>query len=223
MVDRRARRPRARCRPRSSSSTTSPPRSAPDEILVEVRVPEAHRLGRALREVQPGGAGVVDRRGGGGRAGRRRLDRRGPGRADEHGLDPDAGDAASSRRWSGSRPRPRPITRGGRARGGGHAARRPTATPTPSTASTWPGCSPAGRCGGRWRLGWTHGRGRRLRRRGGVRRLEGGTVVKLENSFTVAAPIWTRCGRPARPGEGRAVHAGRHPHRGRRATRSPAR
>ena len=34
------------------------------ELLVEIRVPKLRGLGHALREVQPGGAGVVDRRGG---------------------------------------------------------------------------------------------------------------------------------------------------------------
>ena len=60
----------------------------PDEILTSIRVPKlGDGLVVALREVQPGRAGVVDRRRG--RAGQalERLDRRGADRADQHGLD----------------------------------------------------------------------------------------------------------------------------------------
>ena len=50
--------------------------------------PEAHRLGRALREVRPGRPPVADRRGRGDRARRGRHHRRGADRADQHGLTP---------------------------------------------------------------------------------------------------------------------------------------
>ena len=69
--------------------------------------PQAHRLGRALREVRPGRPPVADRRGRRDRPGRRRHDRRGAGRADQHGLHAAAGAARSRRRWPGSR---RPTT-----------------------------------------------------------------------------------------------------------------
>ena len=53
--------------------------------------PEAHRLGRALREVRADRAPVADRRGRGRGAGRRRHHRRGPDRAHQHGHHPAAG------------------------------------------------------------------------------------------------------------------------------------
>ncbi len=65
---------------------------AADEVLTAIRVPKlGDGLVVALREVQPGRPGVVDRRGGRGGAPRQRIDRRGPDRADQHGLDAAAG------------------------------------------------------------------------------------------------------------------------------------
>ena len=63
--------------------------------------PQAHRLGRALREVRPGRPPVADRRGRGDGPDGRRHHRRGAGRADQHGLDADAGVARSRRRSPG--------------------------------------------------------------------------------------------------------------------------
>ena len=116
------RRPAARRRWRSTPSSSSPGRGGErtvaaadffedlfetavgeDELLTADPDPEAHRLGRALREVRPGRAPVVDRRRRGGRAGRRRHDRRGADRADQHGLHAAARDRGRGRPSSGSR------------------------------------------------------------------------------------------------------------------------
>ncbi len=96
-------------------------------------------LGLPLREVQPGRAGLVDRRGGRGRAALERLDRRGPDRADQHGDDAAAGRSGRGR-----------ARRGRRFDGGHHGpaphrpprapARRATSTGRRTTASTWPAC-----------------------------------------------------------------------------------
>ena len=73
------------------------------------------RLGLPLREVPPDRAVLGDRRGRGCRAPGQRLDRRGPGRADQHGGDPVAGAVdveqalAGADPWTAS-PRP-PSTR----------------------------------------------------------------------------------------------------------------
>ena len=67
--------------------------------------PEAARaVGHALREVQPGGAGVVDRRGRRGGPAGGRAHRRGADRADQHGPDPAAGARPSRRRWPARTP-----------------------------------------------------------------------------------------------------------------------
>ena len=68
---------------------------------------EVHRLGCALREAQPGRAGVVDRRGRGGRAGQRRHDRCRSGRPDQRRRRP-----AACRRRRGGSGRPARVRRG---------------------------------------------------------------------------------------------------------------
>ena len=106
--------------------------------------PEAHRLGRPLREVRPGGPPVADRRGRRHGEGRRRHDQRGEDRAHQHGLDgaPGLGDRGGpggrrghrGRRTRGCRPggrRHQPAERPERRlrlpqapRDGAHAPRR---------------------------------------------------------------------------------------------------
>ena len=90
-----------------------------DEILTAIRVPEARRLGVALREVRAGGAPVADRGGGRGGQDRRRHDQRGPDRPGQHGLHRPAGHGhrAGTRRSAGHRGR---RTRGVRPGGRGH-------------------------------------------------------------------------------------------------------
>ena len=83
---------------------------APDELLREIRVPEDGRQRLRVREVQPAGPGLRDRRR---RRGARR--RRDPRRADQHGLHAAARDRRWSRRWRRVR-------------------RPPTRPPTPPTA-----------------------------------------------------------------------------------------
>ena len=115
------------------------------EVLVEIRVPKLRgHLGHALREVQPGGPGVVDRGGGRGGAPRGRPDRRGAGRADQHGPDAAAGErgrggAGRRRGHRARRSRRRPSTRR-RA-----PARAAISTARPTTVSTSRRCSPVGR------------------------------------------------------------------------------
>ncbi len=100
---------------------------------------QAHRVGRALREVRPGGPPVADRGRGRGGPGRGRRDRRGPDRADQHGLD-----AAAGTRGRGGAGRAAAVggrrTHGGRARRPRARTRPPTSTATRTTAGTSPGC-----------------------------------------------------------------------------------
>ena len=102
-------------RRRTSSSTTSPPRSATASSSPRSGS-RSTPGGGALREVQPGRPGLVDRRGGrGGRRSTGGAHRRGPRRADQHGAHPGAGAAAvesalvgqPTRRTTLCRPRPR--------------------------------------------------------------------------------------------------------------------
>ena len=96
------------CRRRSSSSTTSPPRWRRARSSSRSGCPKlGGRLGHALREVQPGRAGVVDRRRSPRRcAGEDGRDRRGADRADQHG--PDAAAGARRRGGAGRAPTPPP-------------------------------------------------------------------------------------------------------------------
>ncbi len=97
-----------------------------DEILTAIRVPKlGDGLVDALREVQPGGAGLVDRRRRRGGQAVERVDRAGADRADQHGLDAVAGERG--RVGAGRCGRVgRGDRRGGRARGRGHQrAERP--------------------------------------------------------------------------------------------------
>ncbi len=55
-------------------------------------LPALHRLGESLREDEPDRSGLADGLGGRGAPGRPRHDRRGPGRAGEHGADADPGE-----------------------------------------------------------------------------------------------------------------------------------
>ena len=115
-----------------------------DEILTADPDPQAHRLGRALREVHPGRAAVVDRRGRGAR--RRPRAARSPRRRSAltnmgstplraSAVEAGAGRAAADRRGG----------QGGAARRRRRApTRRPTPTATRTTVVTWRPCSPAG-------------------------------------------------------------------------------
>ena len=80
------------------------------EILTEVRLPSARRLGRGLREVQPPRGGLGDgRRLRGGAQGARRLLRGRARRADQHGRACRCGRPRPSRRCAAARSTPRPI------------------------------------------------------------------------------------------------------------------
>ena len=100
---------------------------------------QAHRLGRALREVRARRPPVADRGGRRGGAGRGRHHRRGAGGADQHGVHAAAcarrrggpGRAARDRGRRGVRPRPGPPRA---------PTRPPTSTAPPTTAPTWPRC-----------------------------------------------------------------------------------
>ena len=100
--------------------------------------PQAHRVGRALREVRPGRAPVADRGGRGDGPGRGRHHRRGAGRPDQHGLDAAAGHAPSRRPSSASRPTEDARTRRGGDGGRRHQPAVATSTATPTTAGTSP-------------------------------------------------------------------------------------
>ena len=109
---------------------------APDELLTEIRVPKVTGAGWSFQKFNRRAqdwaiVGVAAVQNG--------DDRRGP---REHGLDAAAGRRRSSRRSARARRRRRR-----RAGGRGHRAARPTSTPRPSTAGTWPRCS----CAGPWR------------------------------------------------------------------------
>ena len=102
--------------------------------------PQAHRLGRPLREVRAGRPPVADR---GGRRDREGLDRRGPGGPDQHGLHPAAGHGhrAGARRRHGDRGR-RTRCRGPGGRGHPPALgpqRRRRLPPAPRAGADRPG------------------------------------------------------------------------------------
>ena len=103
---------------------------------------QARGLGHALREVQPGRAGLVDRGGGRGGAPRGRTDRRGADRADQHGADAAAGALGWRRRWPvPTRPRRRSPRRPSARRRA--PARAATSTRRPTTGNTSSRCSRA--------------------------------------------------------------------------------
>ena len=110
-----------------------------DEILTEVRIPKhtgwgAHyeKFVRVAHQWPIVAVAAAVRVEGG-------TISRGPGRADQHGLDAAAGPRPSRRRWSGSRPPTRPSAP--RPRGPPRAPTRPrTSTATPTTAGTSPPC-----------------------------------------------------------------------------------
>ena len=91
---------------------------SPDELLVEVRIPKLEgTLGRALREVQPGRAGLGDRRRGRRGAPRQRLDRGGAGRASPTWARPRCGPPRSRQALRGA-----PAEAGAIAEAAAHAA-----------------------------------------------------------------------------------------------------
>ena len=114
-----------------------------DEILTADPDPEAHRLGRALREVHPGRAGVVDRR----RSRRPSRPTAARSREAKIGLTNmgrrRCARPRSRRRWSAS-PRPPRRSRRPARRLPTAPTRRPTPTATRTIVDTWRRCSPAG-------------------------------------------------------------------------------